>query len=177
MFDAHRSTLSQLLGADAASALKGPPAGHDEQLAATRAWLDGDRSRHIIVLGDAAYPPLLLETADPPLMLYAQGRVELLQAASIAVVGSRNPTAQGGDNARAFARHLSQAGLAVVSGMALGIDGAAHDGALAGPAGTIAVMGTGADRIYPARHRALAHRIAAEGLLLTEFEIGVPPLA
>jgi len=177
VFDAHRSTLSQLLGADAASALKDPPAGHDEQLAATRAWLDGDRSRHIIVLGDAAYPPLLLETADPPLMLYAQGRVELLQAASIAVVGSRNPTAQGGDNARAFARHLSQAGLAVVSGMALGIDGAAHDGALAGPAGTIAVMGTGADRIYPARHRALAHRIAAEGLLLTEFEIGVPPLA
>jgi DNA processing protein len=101
----------------------------------------------------------------------------LLQAASMAVVGSRNPTAQGSDNARAFAKHLSQAGLTVVSGLALGIDGAAHDGALAGPGSTIAVMGTGADRIYPARHRALAHRIATVGLLLTEFEIGTPPLA
>ncbi len=140
-------------------------------------WLQGDASRHVVALGEPAYPTALLETADPPLLLYAQGRVELLSAASIAVVGSRNPSAQGSDNARAFAKHLSQAGLTVVSGMALGIDGAAHDGALAGAGSTIAVMGTGADRIYPARHRALAHRIASEGLLLTEFEIGTPPLA
>jgi DNA processing protein len=177
VFDARPATLNELVGAAAASALKEPPERHHEQLAAIRAWLDADAARHVITLGDAAYPNALLETADPPLLLYAQGRIELLQAASIAVVGSRNPTAQGSDNARAFARHLSQAGLTVVSGLALGIDGAAHDGALDGPGSTIAVMGTGADRIYPARHRALAHRIAAEGLLLTEFEIGVPPLA
>ncbi len=177
VFDAPPSTWHELVGAAASAALTQPPPGHDEQVAATRAWLSGDAARHVIAVGDAAYPTALLETADPPLLLYAQGRVELLCAASVAVVGSRNPTAQGSDNARAFAKHLSQAGLAVVSGMALGIDGAAHDGALAGPGRTIAVMGTGPDRIYPARHRALAHRIAAEGLLLTEFEIGVPPLA
>ncbi len=177
MFDAGPATLSELLGCAAAAALKEPPPRHEEQVAATRSWLEGDASRHVIALGDAAYPSSLLETADPPLLLYAQGHVEWLQAVSIAIVGSRNPTAQGVDNARAFAKHLSQAGLAVVSGMALGIDGAAHEGALSGPGGTIAVMGTGPDRIYPARHRALAHRIAAEGLLLTEFEIGVPPLA
>jgi DNA processing protein len=177
VFDASAAALRELVGAEAASALNEPPPRHDEQLAATRTWLEADAARHVIVLGDATYPASLLETADPPLLLYAQGRVELLQAASIAVVGSRNPSAQGSDNARAFAKHLSQAGLTVVSGLALGIDGAAHDGALAGAGSTIAVMGTGADRIYPARHRALAHRIAAEGLLLTEFEIGVPPLA
>lgn len=177
VFEARPAALRELLEAEAASALSEPPPRHDEQLAATRAWLEADPSRHVITLGDPAYPGALLETADPPLLLYAQGRIELLQAASIAVVGSRNPTAQGSDNARAFAKHLAQAGLAVVSGLALGIDGAAHEGALAGPGGTIAVMGTGADRIYPARHRALAHRIANEGLLLTEFEIGTPPLA
>jgi DNA processing protein len=177
VFDAQAAALRELIGAEAAAALTELPAQHQEQLAATRAWLEADATRHIITLGDATYPPSLLETADPPLLLYAQGRVELLQATSIAVVGSRNPTAQGSDNARAFAKHLSQAGLTVLSGMALGIDGAAHDGALAGPGSTVAVMGTGADRIYPARHRALAHRIAGEGLLLTEFEIGTPPLA
>jgi DNA processing protein len=177
VFDTPAAALRELVGSEAASALNEPPPQHDEQLAATRAWLDGEASRYVIALGDPAYPAALLETADPPLLLYAQGRIDLLQAASIAVVGSRNPTAQGSDNARAFARHLSQSGFAVVSGLALGIDGAAHEGALAGPGGTIAVMGTGADRIYPARHRTLAHRIAAEGLLLTEFEIGTPPLA
>jgi DNA processing protein len=177
VFDAQPATWHELVGADAASALQELPPQHEEQLAATRTWLDGSALRHVIALGDAAYPSLLLETADPPLLLYAQGRIELMQAASVAVVGSRNPTAQGNDNARAFARHLSQAGLTVVSGMALGIDGAAHEGALAAVGSTIAVMGTGAERIYPARHRDLAHRIAAEGLLLTEFELGVPPLA
>ncbi len=177
VFDTPIAALRGLVGAEAAAALHELPPRHEEQVGATRAWLGGDASRHVIALGNPAYPAALLETADPPLLLYAQGRIDLLHAASIAVVGSRNPTAQGSDNARAFAKHLSQSGLAVVSGLALGIDGAAHEGALAGPGGTIAVMGTGADRIYPARHRSLAHRIANEGLLLTEFEIGTPPLA
>ncbi len=177
VFDASRATWRELIGEQGAAALGEPPDDHAAHCAATRAWLDADGARHVVTLGDAAYPPLLLETADPPLLLYAHGRTELLQAPSIAVVGSRNPTAQGRDNALAFARHLSQAGLTVISGLALGIDGAAHEGALDGAGSTIAVMGTGADRIYPARHRALAHRIAQQGLLLTEFGIGMPPLA
>jgi DNA processing protein len=176
VFDATRATWRELLGDAASSALAQLPDGHQTLLEATRAWQQAATSRHIITLGDAAYPASLLDTADPPLMLYAQGRTELLQAASIAVVGSRNPTPQGSDNARAFARHLSQSGLTVVSGLALGIDGAAHEGAFDGAGSTVAVMGTGADRIYPARHRALAHRIAEQGLLLTEFDLGMPPL-
>jgi DNA processing protein len=175
VFEAKPSTWRELVGAQASSALAAPPERHHERLAATRAWLDADASRSIVCVGDAAYPSSLLQSADPPLLLYAQGRIDLLSAPSIAVVGSRNPTAQGSDNARAFGKHLSQAGLTVVSGLALGIDGAAHEGALDGRASTIAVMGTGADRIYPARHRALAHRIAEHGLLLTEFDLGMPP--
>ena len=101
----------------------------------------------------------------------------MLRAASIAVVGSRNPTRQGIDNAQDFARHLSQAGLGIVSGLALGVDGAAHEGALDGPGSTIAVVGTGLDRVYPRRHLALAHRIAAEGLMVSEYALGTPPLA
>jgi DNA processing protein len=176
VFEAAPATLRELVEASTVTALSDEPDDHAALLATTRAWLQDAPARHVITLGDAAYPASLLETADPPLILYAQGRVELLHAPSIAVVGSRNPTPQGHDNARAFARHLSQSGLVVVSGLALGIDGAAHDGALEGEGSTIAVMGTGADRIYPARHRALAHRIAERGLLLTEFDIGMPPL-
>lgn len=170
-------TWRELVSPAVATALASPPDRHEQQLAATHEWLAAGPLRHVLVLGDAAYPAPLLESPDPPLLLYAQGRLDLLSAPSIAVVGSRNPTAQGLDNARAFATHLSQSGLTIVSGLALGIDGAAHEGGLAGAGRTIAVMGTGADRIYPARHRALAHRIASEGLLLSEFEIGTPPLA
>ena len=177
VFAARPATLNALLGAPLASALTVPPERHDEQLAATLAWLDADATHHVLTLGEPAYPALLLETADPPLLLYAQGRLELLGAPALAIVGSRNPSAQGLDNARAFARHLSHAGLTIVSGMALGIDGAAHDGGLAGRGSTVAVVGTGLDRIYPARHKALAHRIAEHGLLLSEFALGMPPLA
>ena len=176
VLSAPAATLRALVSPAQCSALAQAPEGHDEQVAATRAWAAADPARHFITLGDPAYPPQLLETADPPLLLFAHGRLELLSAPAIAIVGSRNPTAQGADNARAFAAHLSQAGLTVVSGLALGIDGAAHEGGLAGRGATIAVMGTGADRIYPGRHRALAHRIAERGLLLTEFPIGTPPL-
>jgi DNA processing protein len=178
VFDAAPATWQTLIGAQAASSLREPPDDLATLLAATREWLAADAARHVIAVGDERYPASLLQTADPPLLLYAQGCIELLAAPAVAVVGSRNPTAQGIDNARAFARHLSQSGLTVVSGLALGIDGAAHEGALEGSGNTIAVMGTGADRIYPARHRALAHRIvAAGGLLLTEYDVGMPPLA
>ena len=173
-----------IVGAVAASALADAPPGFDTLLEATLAWLASGTTadaapRDVLVLGDPRYPEALLQTADPPTLLYTQGRVDLLAADAIAIVGSRNPTAQGLENARAFAAHLSRAGLVVVSGLALGIDGAAHEGALEGGSetgGTIAVVGTGLDRIYPARHRALAHRIAAQGLIVSEFSIGTPSL-
>ena len=164
--------------AAAATALAGVPAEVQARLDAALAWLAGADAepRDAIVIGDPRYPPLLLEAPDAPLLLYMQGRAELLAAPSIAIVGSRNPTAQGIENARAFAEHLSRAGFTIVSGMALGIDGAAHDGALGGAGKTIAVVGTGLDRVYPARHRALARRIAKDGLIVSEFAIGTPAL-
>lgn len=177
VFAARPATLEALIGAARATALAAPPEGHDAQLAATQAWLDADPTHHVITLADPAYPALLLETADPPLLLYAQGRLEWLGAPALAIVGSRNPSAQGLDNARAFAEHLSRAGLTIVSGLALGVDGAAHEGGLAGRGSTVAVVGTGLDRVYPARHKALAHRIAKDGLIVSEFDLGMPPLA
>lgn len=176
VFAASQAALRELVGAPLAAALASPPERHAEQRSLTEAWLDADPSRHVLTVGDADYPALLLQTADPPLLLYAQGHLSLLKNPALAVVGSRNPSAQGIDNARAFALHLSRAGVTIVSGLALGIDGAAHEGGLGGRGRTIAVVGTGLDRIYPARHRALTHRIAAEGLLLSEFDLGMPPL-
>jgi DNA processing protein len=147
------------------------------QCAMAEQWLAQGEARAILTLGDPAYPAALLDTADPPLLLFAQGRLDLLQRSAIAIVGSRHATPQGRDNAREFAAHFSRGGLTVVSGLALGIDGAAHEGGLAGPGSTIAVVGTGLDRVYPKRHLQLAHRIAAEGLLVSEFPLGTPPLA
>ncbi|MEO6033075.1 MAG: DNA-processing protein DprA [Burkholderiaceae bacterium] len=178
----HASTAArrEVVGTTAAAALGASSPELDALIASTLAWLDAappSEPRSVITLGDPLYPPALLETADPPVLLYAQGRAELLRADSIAVVGSRNPTPQGAENARAFAEHLSGAGLSVVSGMALGIDAAAHEGGLAGAASTVAVVGTGLDRVYPRRHRNLAHRIAAQGLIVSEYSLGTPPLA
>ncbi len=166
----------QVAGA-AAAALAEPPPAFADRLAAARQWLAASPLHQVITLGDADYPPRLLQSADPPLLLYVQGRPDLLAADSLAVVGSRSPTPQGADNARDFSRQLGTEGLVVVSGMAQGIDGAAHDGALAGTSGTIAVVGTGLDRVYPSRHRALARRIAEHGTLLSEYAPGTPALA
>ncbi|MEW6703409.1 MAG: DNA-processing protein DprA [Pseudomonadota bacterium] len=158
------------------SALLTAPEDLPAQVDAVRRWLGEDSRRSIITLADPAYPPLLLQTADPPLLLYLQGRAELLRASSIAIVGSRNPSPSGRENAREFAAHFSRQGLTVVSGMAAGIDGAAHEGALEGPGSTVAIVGTGIDRVYPKRHLQLAHRIAEQGLMVSEFPLGTHPL-
>ena len=126
---------------------------------------------HLIVAGDPCYPPYLRHIADPPLLLYAKGNPALLSREAVAVVGARSATMQGKANARHFAQALSEAGMLVVSGLALGIDAAAHEGGLQGRGGTVAVIGTGIDRIYPRRNAALAHRIAEEGCLLSEFPL------
>jgi len=179
--------LREVVSLAQTEALQQPPANLQAQLDQTWQWLhghDNGASRRLVTLGDAGYPASLLEMADPPLMLYVLGAADydLTQLGqSIAVVGSRNPTPQGATNARSFARALGEAGLPVVSGLALGVDGAAHQGALdaAGDAprlATVAVVGTGLDRVYPARHRDLAHRITLQGLIVSELPLGTPPL-
>jgi len=175
VFEANAAALREVAGKQS-GALSQPPQLLPSLLDATWQWLGSGELRAVVTLGDAPYPAVLLETPDPPLLLYVQGRAELLGATSLAVVGSRNPTPQGVANARSFARHLSQAGMSVVSGLALGIDGAAHEGALEGQGSTIAVVGTGLDRVYPRRHLDLAHRIAGKGLMVSEYPLGTPPL-
>ena len=179
------AVLRQVVSSRVAEALRQPPDGLANLLEATWQWLqDSPEGRAVITLGDALYPADLLQTPDPPCLLYAQGRIEALQSLrcehALAIVGSRNPTPQGRLNAQAFARELAARGLTIVSGMALGVDGAAHEGALdgasAGQLATIAVVGTGLDRVYPRQHLALAHRIAEHGLLLSEYPLGTPPL-
>jgi DNA processing protein len=139
-------------------------------------WAGAD-SHFLITLADEIYPRALLEIADPPPLLYAHGRVELLRQPGLAIVGSRNASAQGERNAEEFARSLCAAGLTIVSGLALGIDAAAHRGGLAGGASTIAVLGTGIDVVYPTRNAELAAEIARHGLLISEFPLGTPAVA
>jgi DNA processing protein len=139
----------------------------------TLAWLRDERN-HIVTLADPEYPQGLLHISDPPPLLYVKGRHELLNRPSIAVVGSRNATPQGANNAEAFSRTLSDAGLCIVSGLALGIDAAAHRGGLQGVSGSIAVIGTGPDIVYPARNHALAHELAESGAIVSEFSLGTP---
>ncbi len=178
------ATLSQLGTEKLAHALLHEPPALAAQLATTQQWLEGASNRCVVTLGDDAYPAALLDIEDPPLMLYMTGSLaspaggsHTPEAVRIAIVGSRNPTPQGESNAREFARAFGQAGLCVVSGLALGVDGAAHDGALLGGGDTIAVVGTGLDRVYPKKHLALAHRIVAQGMIVSEFHLGTPPLA
>lgn len=152
-------------------------AGPDsEAIAPALAWLERPGNA-LVTLADNAYPRALLEIADPPPLLYCKGRLELLNAPAFAVVGSRNATPQGEKTAEAFSQALSDSGYCIVSGMALGIDGAAHRGALLGSGSTIAAVGTGLDIIYPARHRQLAHEIAERGLIISEFPLGTPSIA
>jgi DNA processing protein len=159
-----RMAADRLLGHDAAAGIE-----------SALAWAQ-EPGNHILTLADAAYPRRLLETPDPPVLFYVKGRVELLNTPALAVVGSRNATPQGESNAEAFATALAEAGLTIVSGLALGIDSAAHRGGLRGRAGTIAVIGTGIDRVYPARNQELARKIAEQGAIISEFPLGTPAL-
>lgn len=179
VFAAGHTARSKVVDPGVSAALRSPTAEIDRLLEATWQWLDetsADAPRAVLVLGDADYPKPLLETADPPLLLYLQGDRRLLEADSIAVVGSRNPTPQGAENARAFALELGRAGYAIVSGMALGIDAAAHLGGLDGGGSSIGFVGTGLDRVYPSRNHELALRLSREGLLVSEYALGTPPL-
>lgn len=148
----------------------------EEAVGAALRWL-AEPGNAIITLADDTYPQQLLEIADPPPLLYTRGRAALLQRDCLAIVGSRNATVQGEENARQFARTLSDAGLTIVSGLATGIDAAAHRGGLAGTSATIAVLGTGIDIAYPKRNADLAAEIAARGLLVSEFPLGTGPQA
>ncbi|WP_123399275.1 DNA-processing protein DprA [Inmirania thermothiophila] len=168
-----QAALAECGLADAAIAHLGRP--DPDRIAADRAWLEADPARGLVLFGETAYPPLLAAIPDPPPALWLHGEATLLAAPQIAIVGSRNPTPGGRENAAAFARALVGAGLAVTSGLALGIDGAAHRGALAAGGATVAVCGTGLDRVYPASHRELAREIARRGLLVSEFPPGTPP--
>ena len=176
VFAQSQSALRQVVTPAQSLALLTPPASWSAQCHLTRAWLAEAEGRSIVTLADAAYPRVLLEMSDPPLLLYLQGRTDLLSHPQcLAVVGSRNPTPQGELTAHDMSRALAAAGVCIVSGMALGVDGAAHSGALDAAGATIAVVGTGLDRVYPRRHLALAHRIAQTGLLVSEFALGSSP--
>ena len=143
---------------------------------ASVAWADG-QACHLIFLSDDDYPLALAESAAPPPVLFGRGRRALLQGDLLAMVGSRSASPQGLINAHEFAKELSLKGYTIVSGLASGIDAAAHEGALLGKGSTIAVVGTGIDRIYPASNKALALNIAATGLVLSEFPLGIGPIA
>ncbi len=174
---ADETTLAALVGTDVIRVLKRRSPADEALVETTARWLAGAEPgapRDLVVLGDPRYPELLVHTADPPLLLFTLGRVELLGAPSVAVVGSRGATPQGMDNARAFSRFLSEHRLTIVSGLAMGIDGAAHDGGLAGPGSTVAFVGTGLDRVYPAAHAKLMRRIAEQGLVASEYPLGTP---
>jgi len=199
LFQQGAQALQQVVGPAQATALGEVPTGLPDLFDATWAWLHPDElpphapARRIVCLGDLRYPTGLLATEDPPLLLYYLGGpgADTLEAdwfvrsfrTSVAIVGSRNPTPQGLINARQFGRALAEAGLTIVSGLALGIDGAAHQGALVGSAllhgqaATVAVVGTGLDRVYPKAHLGLARDIAQRGLVISEYPIGTPALA
>jgi DNA processing protein len=174
---AERAALEAVVGPRIAHALRQPRnAVRQAHLEATLAWANMP-GHAIVTLADARYPPTLLNIPDPPLLLYARGELALLAADALAVVGSRNATAQGRAHAERFSEELSRAGVTIVSGLALGIDAAAHAGGLRGPGSTVAVIGTGIDIDYPQRHRELARRIAVQGCIVSEYPLGTPPLA
>ncbi len=174
VFDAPYSQLRQIVADKIAETISaGPDVSSTES---TLDWLASEQN-HLITLADTDYPKALLEIPDPPPLLYAKGQKKWLNTPGIAVVGSRNASPQGEKNAEDFSQALANHGYTIISGMALGIDGAAHRGALKATGATIAVVGTGLDIVYPSRHRELAHQIAEQGLILSEFPLGTPSKA
>jgi DNA processing protein len=146
-----------------------------EVVSLTETWLD-DSLNQVICIGDPSYPQSLLNISDPPLLLFVKGRVELLNSPSLAIVGSRNATPQGLRNAEAFAESISNSALCIVSGLAQGVDTAAHIGGLRGVSSSIAVVGTGLDKVYPSSNRDLAHQLSQSGVLISEFFLGTPAI-
>jgi DNA processing protein len=189
VFEQTEAALGQVVTPKQAQALLSVPNELAVQCVRTHQWLmyQPDTHNHALwTLGDAHYPAELLQLADPPLMVYVMGQTERTLGNAVAIVGSRNPTPQGAQTAEQFGEALSTAGLCVVSGLALGVDGAAHKGALRGGVSvaadgqhwhTVAVVGTGLDRVYPRQHQALAAQIALQGLLISEYHLGTAPLA
>jgi DNA processing protein len=180
IFAAGPAALQRVLPEPLACLLAAPAgAAIDRAAEATERWLGGGADRAVVTLADADYPQALLATVDPPPLLFAWGRPEWLNRPALAIVGSRNATQQGSENASAFAAALARAGLTIVSGLAQGIDAAAHRGALnaGGEGSTIAVVGTGIDIVYPAKSRALALDVRAQGVVVSEFALGTPALA
>lgn len=177
VFAASAEALAACISPAQARVLSRPPASEvAERIDVALAWL-ALPNHHLLTLDHPAYPDTLRHIADPPFLLYAIGRIELLAGSALAIVGSRNASLQGVNNAVNFGYALSDAGMTIVSGMALGIDAAAHEGGLRGAASTIAVIGTGADRIYPRRNEQLARRIAQEGCIVSEYSLGTPPMS
>ena len=174
IFQASRATLADLIGDKRAALLLDT----DNHAAVERAlaWAK-DPDHQLLTLADPEYPQALLQIANPPALLYVRDRLEVLNTPALAIVGSRNPTPQGSRNAERFAAALADAGLTIASGLALGIDAAAHRGALAATGNTVAFMGTGIDRLYPAAHQSLALEIAARGAIVSEFPLTTPPAA
>lgn len=165
-------SLAQQLESELAQAATPANARHEADLA----WLAQEHN-HLLTIDDPRYPELLREIDEPPAILFIRGDVDLLGLPQLAIVGSRNPSRGGRDNAYAFARHLATSGLLITSGMALGIDAQAHRGCLAADTPTLAVVGTGTDRVYPASHHELAHQIATQGAIVSEFPPGTAPKA
>jgi DNA processing protein len=185
VFEQTEAALCQVVSPKQAQALMALPNELAVQCVRTQQWLmhQPDTHAHALwTLGDARYPTALLQLNDPPLMVYVAGQTERSLGNAVAIVGSRNPTPQGAETAEQFGHALSAAGLCVVSGLALGVDGAAHKGALRGGTTnthwhTLAVVGTGLDRVYPRQHQTLAAQIVLQGLLMSEYHLGTAPLA
>lgn len=177
IFRQSQSALSRFVDSALASRWAADP---DPDLQAllirTEQWLASSPEHHVLTLADSAYPSALLSAQSPPLVLYGRGQLSTLQRPSLAMVGARNATVDALENAQQLAQQLSTQGVCIVSGLALGVDSAAHRGALGGQGSTIAVMGTGIDRLFPATHKELALAIQAYGLLLSEFPLGTPAL-
>ncbi len=173
IFDASYASLCKVVNDHIASQIKLELI--PEQVQQSLQWLS-QPDNHLLTLADEDYPAMLLQTADPPAVLFAKGQLSCLQQSCLAIVGSRNPTPQGEKNAHDFASTLAKFDFCIVSGLALGIDAAAHQGALAAGGKTIAVVGTGLDIVYPAKHRELAHQIVKQGLLISEFALGMPAM-